>query len=274
MTIARPGGNPSTEALHSFVVPAHGHSPHLADCLASLNSQTQRSQIVIATATPFDGLAELARAHDARLAVNPAGGGIGRDWNFALAQASTPWVTLAHQDDIYLPEFTERTMALATTRADLRLVFTGYRELAGEVERGLTPMLSIKRLLLELGFAGRRTVSGRSAKLRLLRLGCPIPCPSVTLKLGASTLRFREDMKVNLDWDAWRRLALEDGAFGYARSALLVHRIHDSSETSAGVRDGARAREDLLMFEQFWPAPVARVLARAYARSYASGQGQ
>lgn len=262
-----------TEELHSFVVPAYGHSPHLADCLASLKSQTRPSQIVITTATPFEGLADIASSHGARLAVNPAGGGIGRDWNFALAQATTPWVTLAHQDDIYLPAFTERTMALATARPDMRLVFTGYRELLDGRERGATAMLAIKRLLLERGFLGRRAVSGRAAKLRLLTLGCPIPCPSATLRIDGSPLRFREDMKVNLDWEAWARLASAEGAFGYARAPLMLHRIHDSSETSAGVRDGARAREDLSMFRQFWPDRVARMLARAYARSYQSVPG-
>lgn len=273
MTRGRPGEGFRTEHLHSFVVPAHGQSPHLADCLASLVGQTRRSQIVVATATPFDGLAELVRGHGARLVVNPAGGGIGRDWNFALAQAATPWVTLAHQDDIYLPAFTERTMALATARPDMRIVFTGYRELLDGRERGATAMLAIKRLLLERGFLGRRAVSGRAAKLRLLTLGCPIPCPSATLRLDGFPLRFREDMKVNLDWEAWTRLASAEGAFGYARASLMLHRIHDSSETSAGVRDGARAREDLSMFRQFWPDRMARMLARAYARSYQSAPG-
>ncbi len=260
-----------TEDLHSFVVPAYGHSPHLVECLASLRSQTCRSRIVIATATPFEGLAGIARDYDVKLVVNPAGGGIGADWNFALSQAHTPWATLAHQDDVYLPHFTERTLAMAMARPDMRLVLTGYGELAGDVERRVSLMLTIKRVLLELGFLGRHAVCARKAKMRLLRLGCPIPCPSVTLKLDAPSLRFREDLRVNLDWDAWTRLALQRGAFGYDRAVLMLHRIHGSSETSAGVQDGARAREDLMMFQRFWPAPVARLLARAYSRSYQIG---
>lgn len=260
-----------TEEMHSFVVPAYGHSPHLVECLASLRRQTHRSQIVIATATPFDGLADIARNHDARLSVNSDGGGIGRDWNFALSQASTPWVTLAHQDDIYLPGFTESALAIAARHSDTRLVLTGYGELAGTAERRVTAMLTIKRLLLEFGFLGRDVVSSRGAKLRLLQLGCPIPCPSVTLKLEAPLLRFREDLRVNLDWDAWARLASDDGAFGYDRSVQMLHRIHDRSETSEGIRDGTRVREDLMMFQRFWPAPIAQFLAYVYAYSYEAG---
>lgn len=261
----------STEKMHSFMVPAHGHSPHLVECLASLRRQTLQSQVVITTAKPFEGLADIALAYGARLSLNSNGGGIGRDWNFALSQASTPWVTLAHQDDIYLPEFTESILATVAKQPNARLLLTGYGELLGATERRVTAMLSIKRLLLEVGFLGRSAVSSQAAKLRLLRLGCPIPCPSVTLKVETPLLRFREDLRVNLDWDAWVGLALSDGAFAYDRSVLMLHRIHEFSETSGGIRDGTRAREDLMMFKRFWPAPIAKLLAWAYAYSYETG---
>ncbi len=260
-----------SRALHSFVVPAHGRSPHLEACLASLQAQTLRSPIVVATATPFADLHDVAAAYGARVVINADGGGIGRDWNFALAQASTPWVTLAHQDDVYLPEFASRSMALATASPDVALVLTGYAELLGSSTRSMSAMLLIKRALLELGFLGRRVARRRGARLRLLRFGCPVPCPSVTVRVDAGLPLFREDLRVNLDWDAWARLASADASFAYERDVLMLHRIHDASETSAGVREGVRAREDLMMFRRFWPAPVARVLARAYALSYQSG---
>lgn len=256
---------------HTFVVPAYGRSPHLRDCLASLQAQTRRSSVVVTTPTPYEGLDALVADHGATLVVNPQGGGIGRDWNFALAQTRTPWVTLAHQDDLYLPGFAETTLALAEATPDATLVLTGYAELAGARVRAHTSMLWIKRLLLELGFFGRRSVASAAGKRRLLRFGCPIPCPSVTLRLDRHGVRFREDLKVNLDWDAWLRLAASPGAFAYSRQRLLLHRIHGDSETSAGVRGGARAREDLMLFESLWPKPVARLLARGYARSYDAG---
>ena len=99
----------------------------------------------------------------------------------------------------------------------------------------------------------------------------PVPCPAVTLRARAG-LRFREDLKVNLDWEAWLRLAAQPGTFAYVRQTLMLHRIHAGSETSDGIRAGVRAREDLMMFRAQWPAPIARVLARAYAMSYATGE--
>lgn len=257
--------------LHSFVVPAYGRSPHLAECLASLRAQSRPSPVVVATATPYEGLAALVEEYGATLVVNPAGGGIGRDWNFAMDQAASPWVTIAHQDDLYLPEFTAETLELVERIPDATLVMTGYEELLDAGRRAHTPMLWIKYLLLELGFLGRAAVRSHGAKARLLRFGCPVPCPSVTLNRQRTGLRFREDMKVNLDWDAWLRLAAAPGAFAYSRRRLMVHRIHAASETSAGIRGGVRGSEDLMMFESLWPPPVARLLARAYALSYAAG---
>jgi glycosyltransferase involved in cell wall biosynthesis len=261
----------TSEARHTFVVPAYGCSPHLAECLASLQAQTWPSPVVVTTPTPYEGLAALVEGYGARLVVNPAGGGIGRDWNFALAHAKAPWVTVAHQDDLYLPTFVETTLQLADATPRATLVMTGYAELLGAQARAHTPMLWIKRVLLELGFLGRSSVARASSKRRLLRFGCPIPCPSVTLRVDRTGLRFREDLKVNLDWEAWLRLAASPGAFAYSRERLLLHRIHADSETTAGIRGGVRAREDLMLFESLWPKPVARLLARGYALSYAAG---
>ena len=255
--------------LHTFVVPAHGQSPHLDACLASLRSQRAASRILVATSTPSSWLESLVAEHGVPLHVHGPNVGIGRDWNVALAAVETPWATLAHQDDIYLPGFTAASLALAEAMPDAVLVLTGYAELLPDgSERRNSPMLAIKRLLLELGFLNAPVARTSAAKQRLLRFGCPIPCPSVTLRVDRGLPLFREDLRLNLDWEAWLRLAAGEGAFAYYRDVLMLHRIHAGSETSAGILGGARAQEDLMMFERLWPKPVARLLARAYAASY------
>lgn len=257
---------------HSFVVPAYGCSPHLHESLESLRNQSAGgSEIVICTSTPSAELSEVAARFDVPVRVHGPNGGIGRDWNAALDCANRRWVTIAHQDDVYLPDFVARTMELVQRVPDAALVMTGYAELLDGRQRARSAMLRIKSILLELGFLGRRSVSRTGAKRRLLRFGCPIACPSVTLGPALSHLRFREDLKVDLDWEAWIRAAQLPGAFCYERETLMLHRIHGASETSAGVRDGVRAREDALMFGLLWPAPIAKVLARAYALSYEEG---
>lgn len=256
---------------HCFVVPAYGTSPHLSQCLESLRAQTcAGSEIVVSTSTPSDMLESMSAAYGARYHVHDAGGGIGRDWNAALAAAVGDWVTIAHQDDVYLPDFVRATLDRVDAAPDASLVMTGYAELLGDsaAVRAGTPMLRVKSLLLELGFAGRSQVRSEGDKLRLLRFGCPVPCPSVTLGPALRSLRFREDLKVDLDWEAWIRAARIAGAFCYDRRTLMHHRIHADSETSAGVRGGVRAREDAEMFNVLWPRPIAALLSRLYAISY------
>lgn len=273
IVLATGSKGPAHVGPHTFVVPAYGRSPHLADCLASLQAQTLRSPVIVATSTPWDGLESLVADFDATLVVHAPNVGIGHDWNFALAQAQTPLATLAHQDDLYLPEFAERTLTLAERHADAVLIATGYAELLTpeDTRRTWSLMLAIKRVLVELAFLGRDAVASTAAKRRLLRFGCPIPCPAVTLRLDRDSPRFSESLKVDLDWDAWLRLADKPGAFAYDRQTLMLHRIHCGSETSAGVRAGVRAAEDRMMFERLWPTPLARLLARAYALSYEEG---
>lgn len=255
---------------HAFVVPAYGRSPHLEHCLRSLAAQTQRSSIVVATSTPFEGMRALVEAHGGTLHVHDQGGSIGRDWNAALAAANAQWVTLAHQDDVYLPTFVQSTLDAVRRRPDASLVFTGYREMSGEARRPVSVMLRVKRVLLELGFLGRGAIVAKAAKRRALAFGCPVPCPSVTLP-GQTAFRFREDLKVNLDWDAWMRIAQQEGAFVYLRQPLMLHRLHEGSETESAIRDGVRAGEDLMMFGRVWPTPIARALARLYSLSYSNG---
>lgn len=258
---------------HVFIVPAYGRSEHLRDCLTSLRQQTRASPIIISTSTPHEGLEPLATEFNARLVVHSPNAGIGHDWNMALRNADAQWATLAHQDDVYLPHFAEDTLKLVAHHPDASLVMTAYGECTGEQVRTLTPMLAVKRMLQELAFFGGSAVRARHVKRRLLRFGCAIPCPSVTLRLAPKAPQFREDLRLNLDWDAWLRLADQPGAFVRVKRVSMLHRIHTGSETSAGIRAGVRAHEDRLMFSKLWPAPVAALLARAYALSYETEAG-
>jgi len=95
---------------HLFVVPAFGDSPFLAGCLASLRAQWLPSGIIIATSTPSDFIAAVAREADVEVIVNPEQRGIAADWNFALSVADRRYATLAHQDDAYAPDFLAQTL--------------------------------------------------------------------------------------------------------------------------------------------------------------------
>lgn len=254
---------------HCFVVPAYGESPHLSECLESLANQSVESRILIATSTPNSHITDLAQKFNIPVRVNPQhGGGIGADWNFAMAQASSAWLTVAHQDDVYLPDF-GRLMREALSRSpDAVLAFSDYEEVEGETLRATSTLLFIKKVLLEFGFMGRSRISSRFSKTNALRFGCAIPCPAVTMRPG--TLLFDTSLKVDLDWAAWLKLAESPGAFVYIRRLLMQHRVHPESETSAAISTGVRLAEDRAILESLWPTFIARAILASYRIAYRS----
>ena len=252
---------------HTFVVPAYGGSPYLRECLASLRRQTVESIILVATSTPNEAIQGAASDFDVPTCVNEGEGGIAGDWNFALSQATTPYVTIAHQDDVYLPDYAAAAVAALDAARDPLIFFSDYGELRdGEpVDDNLN--LRIKRLLLRRLGTGERRASTRN-KRHVLSLGCAISCPTVTYVMGRMPSPvFHGGMRSNLDWDLWERLSREEGSFVFEPRILMRHRVHEGSETSAVIADHERTNEDLEILKRFWPVPVARAIARAYSLS-------
>ena len=190
---------------HTYVICAYKESPFLEECIRSLKAQTVQSEIIMATSTPNDYIRSLADEYEIPLFVNSGPGGITQDWNFGYAQTNTPYVTIAHQDDIYLEHYTERMLA-AMQRADRPLIyFTDYGELrngAPVLENGL---LRVKRrLLLPL----RKFRRSRWIRRRVLSMGCPICCPSVSFaRENLPKVVFRNHYSSCEDWEAWERLS-------------------------------------------------------------------
>ena len=96
---------------HTYVLCAYKESAFLEDCVKSLLSQTMKSNILIATSTPNDHINAVAEKYQIPVYINDGEKGIGGDWNFAYSKAQTPLITIAHQDDIYEPTYTEEMLS-------------------------------------------------------------------------------------------------------------------------------------------------------------------
>ncbi|MDR1797150.1 MAG: glycosyltransferase family 2 protein [Clostridiales Family XIII bacterium] len=235
---------------HSFIVLAYKNSEYIEDLFDSLFAQTEHSEIQVATSTPTDALRQKAERYGLKVRVNPVAGGIASDWNFAYETARTDCVTLAHQDDLYEPDFTKRTMAAFRAAKDPILVYTNYFEIRPEGRTYANRLLRIKRLMnLPVGAFPKSPW----VRNHVFAFGCPVSCPSVTYnKKRFPDFRFSGDYKNDLDWEAWHRLAAEPGEFIYLPTPLIGHRIHDESETTNSILSGVRSREDLEMFRKYW----------------------
>ena len=253
---------------HTFAVCAYKDSPHLTELLDSLFAQTEKSRIVIGTSTPTDLLQEKAKKYGIEVFINERREGIAADWNFAYSLADTNYVTLAHQDDVYEPEFTRKTLKAIDKCKDPIIVYTDYFEIRSTGRVYKNKLLKIKRLMN--GPIGTFPCS-RFIRKRVLSMGCPILCPSVTYnKRRFPEGTFDKAFTTNPDWKRWSGLLNEKGEFCYIKETLAGHRVYEQSTTSDSIANGVRYEEDLRMFREYWPAPIARFIMKFYAKAMES----
>ncbi|MFA7123858.1 MAG: glycosyltransferase family A protein [Candidatus Delongbacteria bacterium] len=255
---------------HTFIIPAYKESPYLEECVKSLQSQTVKSKILITTSTPSEFLNAISAKYEIPLIVNPERKGIAQDWNFSFSLAETGHVTLAHQDDVYCVDYTEKCLKKAEKHPGNLIIFTGYSELYGSEKVSNNLLLIIKRILL-LPYFFTDNIDNKVIKKSLLLFGSPISCPGVMYnKKNLKNFSFDEKFTVNMDWNAWIELSRRKGSFVYESEKLFLHRIHEEAETSKAFSDRRRNDEDLVLFKKMWPDIIARLLAKLYSLSYRS----
>ena len=167
---------------HTFAVCAYGESPYLEECILSLKEQTLSTNILLATSTPNELIQSLCEKYNILMHVNPGPGGIAGDWNFAVSVCTTPLVTIAHQDDLYKPNYAEYMLERVNSSSRPLIYFTNYGELRDGEEVLENRLLKVKRRLL-CSLSKPENAGKAWAKRRALELGCAICCPSTTLVL-------------------------------------------------------------------------------------------
>lgn len=260
------------ENNHTFAICAYKESPYLEACIQSLLNQSVKTKVIVVTSTDCAYIKDLAEKYDLTYYVNPGKSGITQDWNYAYQCANTELVTIAHQDDLYEKEYAETILnALSHAKRPL-IAFTGYGELRNGEAVYDNKLLKIKKLMLA-PLKWKTMQNSIFVRRRILSLGCPICCPAVTfVKMNLPKKVFQAGFRSDEDWEAWEKISRLKGAFVYTAKPLVLHRIHDGSETSAIIGDTGRAGEDYQMFCKFWPKPIAKVITRFYSASEKSNE--
>ncbi len=258
---------------HSFVVLAYKESPFLEDCLQSLFAQSVKSEIILTTSTPNAFLEKIAKKYHLKIKINKGEKGLAPDFNFALKQASTKYFTLAHQDDVYLPNYTQEMLKNLANYPEFLIKFCDYEEIYHGLKetkiRTWTLNLLIKRLIIFFSFFFSPVITKLDAKKRFLGLGSPIPCPSVLFHRDKITdFAFDPAFRINIDWIAWIDLANREGDFLKSSKILMQHRIHAGSETTRGLQNHLRQDEDLICFKKIWPNFLVKFFYSLYSISY------
>lgn len=251
---------------HTFVICAYKESAYLEECILSLKSQTVTSNIIMETSTPNTFIENLAEKYHIPLYVNPHGG-ITQDWNFGLSKVETQYATIAHQDDIYEPDYLELVMDKITRSKRPLIIFSHYGELRDGKKVYDNTMLKIKKLMLlplEIdAFKGSKFV-----RRRILSIGDPICCPAVTFNLAVLERPiFADGFRSCEDWEAWEKISRLKGDFLYIPKPVMCHRIHEESTTSEIIKDNGRVEENYIMYCKFWPKPIAKLINKFYTKS-------
>ncbi|MBP5192753.1 MAG: glycosyltransferase [Eubacterium sp.] len=253
--------------IHTFAICAYKESEYLEECIESLMNQTVKSEIIMATHTPSDFLTDICKTYDIPLYINEGEAGITQDWNFALSKAKTRFVTIAHQDDKYEPDYTRQVVGRMRRAKKPLIGFTDYYEIRRGERVEKSTMIRIKKWLtmpLRLGFVRKSRILRRYT----LSLGDPIICPSVTFAVRNLPKPIFEDHFICCeDWEMLEKVFGMKGDIIYVPKKLTYHRIHEESTTSIALSGGIRKKENFEMFRKFWPKPIAAIINKVYNQS-------
>jgi len=271
---------------HVFAISAYGESPFLEDCIISLENQTCPGEVILCTSTPSAYLERIAENHRLPYFVREGASSLKDDWNFCVrkaVEAGADLLTIAHQDDVYLPDYAKLVQKAygdasnpkkdGTGDAQSRkvsLIFTAAENIDG-FGRTIDPKAeNVKRLLRwPLNTSLKRTVWGRRLSLAF---GNSVPCPACTYVLKETVLPegnaiFSSGCRFVIDWMTLAELARKEGSFEYVRKPGIRIRLHEGQETARTMLDDTRQREELEMFGEFHTRPVAKLLMQFYRKS-------
>ena len=168
---------------HVFVICAYKESQYLEECINSLIRQTKKSNIIIVTSTPNPYIHNMANKYEIDYYVNEGQGGITQDWNFgykcALEKYHSEYITIAHQDDFYETNYLSTVLKEAEKASHPLIIFGDYYEIRNGCKVYKNRLLKIKRLML-LPLRIKILQKSKWVRRRILSLGSPICCPSVT----------------------------------------------------------------------------------------------
>ncbi|MBQ3280070.1 glycosyltransferase family 2 protein [Candidatus Saccharibacteria bacterium] len=258
-------------SLHTFVILAYKESSFLEDCIKSVKNQSYSSEVIVATTTKNSYISNLAKIYNLKV-IEGEHTNIGGDFDFAIHSGNTPLITVAHQDDVYEKNYSEKIVKAYKKYPDSSIIFTDYFELRDKERVYSNTLLKIKHLLLT-SIRIKKSLKSRHFKRSILKFGNPVCCPAVTFVVkNCPKDIFKSSFKCNCDWHAWEKLSKEKGAFTYIHQPLMGHRISKNSTTTDIINQGIRTKEDYQIFKRFWPTPIAKLLTKFYQKSEKSNQ--
>ncbi len=258
------------QTKHVFAVAAYGTSPYLDGLLASLRQQSIPSKIIICTSTPNAEITKLSAKYQVPVYVRQGESSLQADWNFAYEEGAklAPLVTIAHQDDLYYPDYTKAVLNAWNVYPDMSLFCCRYDTIDADGQQIPGKAEAVKRLL-RLRLRNHRAAVKTSVKLSALRWGNGIGCPTCTYNRSfCGNVLFQNGYKFVIDWDTLVRLARSPGRFICLEKPLMAYRVHGGAETAKQIQNRNREHEETEEFRKLHGQLMTKLLMHFYRKAY------
>lgn len=218
----------------TVVIPVFNGGRFLAATIESLLAQTHPDFTVVCLDdhSTDDSVAIAQSFRDCRLRVerNETRRGLAGNWNAAIAIAKTPYLVIAHQDDLYEPRYLEAASQLleAHPRAFIAHTRATYID-----ERGLPVDSTASRFKDRFWPADEPYEREPPDEMRALHNGNYIICPSAMYRMSAVAEigTFNEDYRFVPDWEYWFRGLRKGFTITGSHARLVRWRRHEESAT-------------------------------------------
>jgi glycosyltransferase involved in cell wall biosynthesis len=231
----------------SVCIPTYNTGKFIGETIESVLSQTFKDyELIVCDNVSTDNTEEICRKYtDPRFTylqfnefVTQAG-----SWNRALEQANNEYVMLLHSDDVLLPTFLEKAVALLDQNSDVGLVHCAVRHID---ENGHE--LSLQQLYKN-DFIDREERLLRT----LLLEGCAVNPVGVLARktVYKKVGNFTDKIVWGVDAHMWTRIAL-NFPVAYLAEPLALYRQHTSSGTSGVMKTARNGSDEKWMIEDIF----------------------
>ena len=210
----------------TVAIPTYNRASLLKGCLEMVFRQTfQNFEVIVSDNCSPDGTAETVQAFsDPRLRYyrNKSNLGVYANMNRCLELARGEYITIVHDDDLYVPEFIEQEVRLLDEHPNVGMVHCAAFE---------TDPAGVPQWLNKV-YSDTRIMKGKEVFVQFLQ-GHNVYCSSVMARaslyrmVGSFDARHRSG-----DYHMWLRMALHADV-AYLAQPLIAVRLHDGRLSSA-----------------------------------------
>ena len=219
-------------SLHTFVILAYNESDDIEECIKSIQKQSRKSIVVMATSTPSDYILDLASRYGIGLMINKSDSNKGNDYNFAISISNTPLVTIAHQDDLYNRNYTKEIIKNYKKNKDASIIFTDNYEIEKDKMIFKNKRLFRKRFYL-YPLSINRLQNNKYFKKKFLKKEKFICTSSITfVKKNIPLDLFPTDYIYDNDWKGLLKLVELPYKFIFIKEKLVGYRIDNINKNT------------------------------------------